>query len=554
MQLVHYLTVVRKWLWLIVLAALLAGGAAFVVSRASTQIYRSTLTLLVNQASSSSPVTDYSSLLASQQLAKTYSELLKKRPTLDAVIQNLKLDGTADRLLEQLQISPVRDTTLISVSVEDPDPVRATAIANEIGTVFVAQVNATQRSRFSSSEQNLSSQLQLLQGEIASTEQGIATARQASPPNADEVTRLESRLLQYQESYSNLLKSYEDLRLAEARLTDNVQVAESAVVPERPVRPQTLLNTLLAAVVGVMLATLAAFLIEYLDDTVKGPDDVSALQVTNLGLITRMNAQDAPDKLIVLNEPRSPAAEAFRSLRTNIQFASVDRALRVLMITSAGPGEGKSTVAANLAAALAQAGQRVVLVDADLRRASVQRLFKMSNSAGLTDSLIQDGGSLNGSLRPTRVEHLQLLMSGALPPNPAELLASDRVGVLLKQLQEQVDIVVLDTPPCLVVTDAVALSKRADGVLVVVEAGKTRRAAMEQTLKTLRQVGAPVLGTVLNKYSARAQDGYYGYEYQYYSTSDDATLRKAQPAAKSKLGQWLNRLNPSHGNSSSRSK
>lgn len=549
MQLVHYLTVVRKWLWLIVLAALLAGGAAFVVSRASTQVYRATLTLLVNQASSSSPVTDYSSLLASQQLAKTYSELLKKRPTLDAVIQNLKLDVTADRLLEQLQVSPVRDTTLISVSVEDPDPVLATAIANEIGTVFVAQVNATQHSRFSSSEQNLSSQLQLLQGEIASTEQAIATARQASPPNADEVTRLESRLLQYQESYSNLLKSYEDLRLAEARLTDNVQVAESAVVPERPVRPQTLLNTLLAAVVGGMLATAAAFLIEYLDDTVKGPDDVSALQVTNLALITRMNSQEAQDKLVVLNEPRSPAAEAFRSLRTNIQFASVDRDLRVLMITSAGPGEGKSTVAANLAAALAQAGQRVVLVDADLRRASVQRLFKMSNSAGLTDSLIQDGGSLNGSLRPTRVEHLQLLMSGALPPNPAELLASDRVGVLLKQLKEQVDMVVLDTPPCLVVTDAVALSKRADGVLVVVEAGKTRRAAMEQTLKTLRQVGAPVLGTVLNKYSARAQDGYYGYQYQYYSTSDDAKLRKEQPAAKSKLGQWLNRLNPLHGNS-----
>lgn len=545
MELRHYFSLFRKWLWLIVLGTLLAGATAFLVSHASTPIYRSTVTLLVNQASGGSLVTDYTSVITSQQLAKTYGELLKKRPTLAAVIQNLNLEITPERLLGQITVTPVRDTTLITVSVEDPDPVRAAAIANEIGEVFVAQVKDMQRSRFSSSEENLTKQLQLLQDQVAATQQQLEAARQTSPAQPDEVTRLQSALVQYQNSYANLLKSYEDLRLAQTRLTDNVTVAESAVAPTFPVRPQTLTNTLLAAVVGALLAAGVAFLIEYLDDTVKGPDDITGLKLANLGLIARVDSKNPEARLVVVNEPRAPAAEAFRALRTNIQFASVDRALHVLLITSAGPAEGKSTIAANLAAALAQAGKRVALVDADLRRPSQHRIFQLPNQSGLTFSLLQDKGALNGSLRATRVEDLQVMVSGELPPNPAELLDSNRIGQLLDELKGQVDIVIVDTPPCLVVTDAVALSKRADGVLLVVEAGKTRRSALEQSVKTLQQVGGQVLGVVLNKYSLRAHGGYYNYQYyhSYYYASDGKSKHSAaQRSPQARLAHWFRRV------------
>lgn len=555
MELRRYLSLFRKWLWLIVLGALVVGGIAFLVNRASTPIYRSTLTLLVNQASGNSLMTDYTSVITSQQLAKTYGELLKKRPTLQAVIKNLGLNISPERLAGQVTVTPVRDTTLITVSVEDADPPRAAAIANELGKVFVEQIQEMQRSRFSSSEGNLAEQLQVLKEQIAATQSQLDAAKAESSTKPDEVTRLESALVQYQNSYANLLKSYEDLRLAQTRLTDNVTIAESAQPSVAPVRPQTFTNTLLAMVVGALLAAGLAFLIEYLDDTVKGPEDIDALNLTNLGLIARLNTKNSDERLVVVNDPRAPTAEAFRALRTNIQFASVDRPLHVLLVTSAGPSEGKSTIAANLAAALAQAGKRVALIDADLRRPSQHRVFKLPNHSGLTFALIQDKGELNGSLRPSGVEDLSVMVSGDLPPNPAELLGSNRVGRLLDQLQKQVDVVIVDTPPCLVVTDAVALSKRADGVLLVAEAGKTRRSALEQSAKVIQQVGGNVLGVVLNKYSLKAHGGYYNYQYYnaYYYAGDSTKPSRTHGAPKSRLAHWFDQLkgSPKNGHSAS---
>lgn len=240
MELRRYLSLFRKWLWLIVLGALVAGGIAFLVNRASTPIYRSTLTLLVNQASGNSLMTDYTSVITSQQLAKTYGELLKKRPTLQAVIENLGLNISPERLAGQITVTPVRDTTLITVSVEDADPPRAAAIANELGKVFVEQIQEMQRSRFSNSEGNLAEQLQVLKEQIAATQSQLDAAKAESPTKPDELTRLESALVQYQNSYANLLKSYEDLRLAQTRLTDNVTIAESVSHPSRQSAPKLL--------------------------------------------------------------------------------------------------------------------------------------------------------------------------------------------------------------------------------------------------------------------------------------------------------------------------
>lgn len=408
MELRQYWDILRRWLWLLALGTVLAGGTAYVVSQLTTPIYRATATLMINQSTGATPVTDYTSLLTSQQLAQTYVELIKKRPTLDAVIQNLKLDETPERLLGQINVAIVRNTTLLTIDVDDPTPSRAKAIADEIARVFVAQVAETQHQRFKSSEDNLQSQMTQLQSDIVSAQKSLDLAHAATPPNQPEVSRLDSIVAQYQTSYTNLLSSFEALRTQEARTSDNVSVAESALLPKNPISPRTLLNTLLAAVVGAMLAVGIAFLVEYLDVTVKTPGDLAELELTNIGTVGRIKVTDPSDGLVVAKDPRSPIAEAFRSLRTNIQFYSVDRPLRVILVTSPGPGDGKSTIAANLAAALAQGGQSVMLLDADLRRPSIHRLMGLSNNLGMTSALLREGGSLDDVVCSSSVQMIPL--------------------------------------------------------------------------------------------------------------------------------------------------
>ncbi len=536
MELKRYAAILWRWAWLILLGTVLAGGAAYGVSKLTTPIYRATTTLLVNQASNYSLVTDYTSVLTSQQLAKTYSELVKKRPVSDAVIANLKPGLTSDQLAAKIQVNLVRDTMLMSISVEDENPQLAMALVNEVANVFIQQTNDTQRARFASSEENLSKELKQLQADMSTAQKALDQARGAATPNQSEVAGLQTVLSQYQNNYASLLKSYEDLRVTEARSTDSLSVAELADLPRSPVRPQTLMNTLLAAVVGAMLAVGVAFLVEYLDDTLKSPEDIKeTLDLITMGIVARFphDQKDPKSSIVVASNPRSPISEAFRTLRTNIQFASVDRKIRTILVTSANPGEGKSTVTANLAMVLAQAGQRVALMDGDLRRPTVHRWLGLSNNAGLTNAVISDAGHLNGFLQATDTEFLKVLTSGPLPPNPAELLGSERMRQILEDLKSTVDVVVIDAPPTLVVTDPAVLSKWVDAVLLVVESGATRREAARLAAENLQRVGANVIGVVLNKLTSRRSGYYnhYGQYYYYYATSGERKKKpKSSPA------------------------
>ena len=259
-------------------------------------------------------------------------------------------------------------------------------------------------------------------------------------------------LAQYRQTYANLLQSYEQVRLAEAQSTSNVIQAEPATASERAVRPRTMTNTLLALVVGLLFSTGLVFLIEAMDDTLKGPDQVTEqLGLPVLGLIVRHNTTEG--RPVTLGEPRSQVAEAFRSLRTNIQFASVDQPLRTLLITSPTPSEGKSTVAVNLGVVIAQGGKRVALIDADLRRPNVHKLLDLSNVQGLSDLFVQEHVSLDGTLQKTKTADLFVMTSGALPPNPAELLGSEKMYEIIRQVKEQTDLLVIDSPPVIAVTD-----------------------------------------------------------------------------------------------------
>jgi non-specific protein-tyrosine kinase len=217
------------------------------------------------------------------------------------------------------------------------------------------------------------------------------------------------------------------------------------------------------------------------------------------------NGSDPNSTLVALRDPRSPATEAYRTLRTNIQFSSLDKPLHTVLVTSTAPDEGKSTTVANLAVIMAQAEQQVILVDCDLRRPGLHTVFGLSNEHGLT-SVILEQGDAPLPLQETTIAGLSLLASGPLPPRPADLLGSRRMEALIERLNAEADIVLFDTPPVTAVTDAAVLATRVDGVLLVLQAGRTRRERAREARRRLETVKANIVGVVLN--NARLESGF----------------------------------------------
>ncbi len=510
----RYFALLMHWGWLIILAVALSGAAAYLVSVRMTPVYQASTTILINQAPSTR-VSDYASLLTSERLTQTYSQLITKKPVLQGVAEALQRDYgiivDATELAALIDVSPVQDTQLIEIKVRNTDPALAANIANALVSVFSRTIQETQTARYAETKNSLQQQLDDLGQRIEADSLALQNLGSTPEDNAER-SRLETQLNQNRQLYASLLQTFEQVRLAEAESISNVTQAEPATIPERPISPRVMQNTLLAAIVGGMLAVGGIFLGEALDDTVKGPEDITrSIDLPVLGVVAEHPT--GKGELVTVTQPRSPVAEAFRSLRTNIQFASVDRTLQTILVTSALPSEGKSTVAANLAIALAQSGKRVVLLEADLRRPSVHRYLNVPNRLGLSAMFVQPQVYLDGNLQGTRIPNLKVLTSGDLPPNPSELLGSERMYAILRQVREQADVLVLDSPPVMAVTDAVVLAPRVDGVLLVVKPGNTKLSALQTAVEQLQRVGSNVLGVVLNDVQMK------GFRYRYYSSS-----------------------------------
>jgi non-specific protein-tyrosine kinase len=321
----------------------------------------------------------------------------------------------------------------------------------------------------------------------------------------------------YQQIYSSILTNLENVRLARLQNTPNVVQIEPATMPEKPVRPRTMVNTALAGVVGLMLAVGFAFLREYLDDTLKTPEAIERLlDLSTIGYIAEMKfADNSKEELYVARQPRSSVSEAFRSLRTNLEFAGVDEPIRTILVTSPGLEEGKTTISANLAAIIAQGGKRVILMDADLRRPCIHRMLGIPNRVGLSD-VFRGHLDLQTAIHSwDGVEGMKVITSGSLPPNPAELLGSAKMIQILEELKEQADVVVIDCPPS-VVADAQVLAAKVDAVLLVIRPGYTHIDAAKATLEQLGRADARVVGAVLNRIPRERGYYYGGYRYHYY--------------------------------------
>lgn len=523
MELRQYVTLLRKWMRLIIACTAIAGVTAYGISRQQTPIYQATATVLINQARSPVRGTEYADILTSERVARTYAELLQDWPTLEKATNQLGFDGDFRSLQKQYQIeitvNPIRDTQLVDLQVQANSPEVAARLANVMPEVFKSLNQERQRERYEVTRQELQAELQAVERDMMATQEAISgLANAQTPEEKAELSQLQSALKRYEAAYGSLLNNLAELRLSEAQTLDNIVLATPALTPVNPVRPRPLFNALLAAIVGGMLALGAAFLIEYLDDTIKSPDDVRA--VTNLPTLAAVIALDgdSPQKrLVAVTAPRSPAAEAYRVLRTNLQFSSLDKPLHSLMVTSPGPGEGKSTTIANLAMVLAQAGNRVLLLDADLRRPNLHKLFQLPNSIGLTNALLQHGDHLDDFIQDAGHNNLFVLTTGPIPPNPAELLGSERMREMLHILQERYDVLLIDSPPVLAVADAAILSNQVDGLILVASAGETRFDMLIRAIERLESVGTRPLGIVLNKLTERKSGQYYYYYYYYAS-------------------------------------
>lgn len=312
------------------------------------------------------------------------------------------------------------------------------------------------------------------------------------------------------EMYQVLLKKLKEADLSATAGGLDIRVLEPAKLPSVPVAPRTIRNLGVAAVLGLCLALGLAYGVESFDRTVRTPEDAArALGLPALGVIHRFEAL-RPDRPLPAETSGSLEGETFRALRTNLRFSHVDKPRRVVLVTSTGPEEGKSTVLANLAVSLAQSGRRTLVIDTDLRRPSLHRLFALPNARGLVDLLAGDA-SVEETIQSGRIEGLDVLSSGTLAPNPAELIESVRLHERIAGLREDYDYVLLDSPPAGGLIDASLLCSLADGVLFVVERGGFDLKTLRSALRQLERAGARLYGLVLNKAPRDESVGMYGY-------------------------------------------
>jgi non-specific protein-tyrosine kinase len=536
LHLKEYIYLFWSWLWLILLAGLLAGAAVYLVSINTVPIYETSTRLLVSDPPAMRSL-EYTGIVTGQTTTRTYAQMLVDRPVLEGVIAYLQLPLRPEDLKESVSVEAVRDTQLLVVTVQHPDPVLAAQITNTLAAVFIDRIRILQSQRYAATQESLAQQIKDMEAQIDQTNLAIADESDAS-----QLSQLQARLTEYRSLYSQLVTNFEEVRLAEAQNSTNVVVSEPAAVPTLPVSPRTTRNTLLAAAVGMALAAAAVLSLDSLDDTIKNPDEVR--QRFNLLILGMIASHEAPeDKPISLHKPRSPAAEAFRALRTNITYAAVDTPLRRILITSATPQEGKTTVSSNLSVVLAQGEKKVILVDADLRRPQVHRRFGLANLMGLSELFLMMRPLVSlprGVIQTSEAPGLDIVTSGKLPPNPAELLTSQKMNQFLDVLSQEYDLIVIDTPPVLTVTDAAALASRMDGVILVAKPGVTKLSAFKQTVEQMRAVGARILGVVLNEVNPtnRKYGYYYNRYYSKYSHYYEPNTRKRKKAKKPEPVAW----------------
>lgn len=503
MDLRHQFALLRHWAWLGVMCMVLGGTAAYLVSSGLPNSYEARATLIIGQAlTAANP--EYTQVLTSERLSQTYANLARTGPVMQRVIDTLGLQRAPDKLRDHVSAQAPANGTLVYITVSDGSPATAASIANAVANELIVESPAEQGGQ-ADLLLFVDQQLKDTKTQIETTQASITAlaALLTRTPEQDALVRtLQDQLVQLRSVYTSLLA------YSSSSAPNLVTVVDPAVTPTDPSGPKILLNTALGAIAGLLFAAAFAFLVEHLDDTVRSPEAVAA--ATSLPIVGSLRRiptkRNGPRALIATEDSAAAATEAFRAVRTNLEFAPVDEPIRSLLVTSAIPREGKTTIASNLAVVFAQSGKKVVLLDGNLRAPGIHRMFGLSNSSGLADLLQSSKVGLNVVMHAIPDLKLEVVPAGPVPANPAELLASDEMKELIKRLSGDCDLLLVDGPALQSFTDAAVLSAIVDGTLLVIE-GHTPREQLHQAAQALARVGAQVLGAVTNEVPAGDRKG-----------------------------------------------
>jgi capsular exopolysaccharide synthesis family protein len=488
-----YLHILRQRKWWVGSITVLGLATSLAFSLTAHKQYSATAQLLVQSSVAASGLAGGQQQPVTQTDVQTELQLVTSAPVQQAVRNRLKSTPA-------VSASEVGQTDVMAITAASRVPSQASLIANLYATAFVQYRQAIASRSLASAEAQLQSQISSIGHQVSSLHGNTTSPEATALLNQGAV--LKEQLAQMQ------VNGVVD--------TGDVVLVTPAQTPVSPSSPKPVQDALLGLAAGLALGLGAAFLRDSLDDRLTSKEATEhAGGVPVLAMTPVVTSWRRHQPLVVsLTEPNSPAAESYRSLRTSLQFVRQEQQLRSLVVTSPGVGEGKTATLANLGVVFAQAGERVVLVSCDLRRPRIGAFFGLDEEAGLT-SVLLDQRTLDETLLPVPgVDRLSLLPAGPVPPNPAELLNSARVLDIFTQLRDRYDLVLIDSPPVLPVTDAAILSRHADATLMLAAAGQTRRADVHRAVEKLDQVGATILGTVLNKVT-RQTGRYYGYTYTY---------------------------------------
>ena len=459
---------VRGW-WILALVIGGTGGAAYLLSSAQSPTFESTTKILVQGGRDAGG--GAADLRINQRLAEAYTDLVTTRPINEEVQKILGLSGDA------IKISVSSRRSLLEITAASSDPEQAALIANTTATVFI---DAVRRRQFT------------------------------------EIAQLQASLSQFGIDQDAGLIS------AQAAVLTALSVVEEAFPRSRASTPRVTQDVSLALLLGLLLGGLILLLRNTLDDRITTQEEIRTLGGTRssglvtIGSVFRYSKADSGAPLLIKGDARKELIEAFKFLHTNLEFAAVEEpAFCSVLVTSSIPEEGKTTTAINLAASIAREGQNVILIDADLRRPDLHKIFNLEGRKGLTHLLLRKA-TVDEVLAPTDIESLLVIPAGPLPPDPPQMLRSSRMSEVLSELKERSDWVILDSPPLLAVTDPMLIASSVDGVLLVVDVRRTRRSSLRRSIEMLRWRDPKLLVTVLNKVAMDRGRGYASYGYYDY--------------------------------------
>ena len=531
-DLMRWLKIVWKWAWLIFLVSALAALASYKATQQTPPTYVTVATIMVGEQTSN-PLVNQDDLAISQRAANADADLLRREPILTGTIKALGLDVNWWDLRNEILVTHVDGSQLIELRVEDQNPVRARDIADELVNQLVAQSPTTESAQQVESQRTFAeAQISQLQADISQAEADIA-AKQASLSSTtsaravldaqDAIQADQLKLTTWRATYAQLISTYQTKKPANA-----VTLLEPAFVPAEPSSPNLRANLMLAVAIGLLLSVTAVFVVEFLNDSISDLDDAGrALGSPGLSSIVNAAAGRRPkDGLVVLADAYSIAAEAYRVLRSSMRFEAGERGSLSYVVAGVSSDDGKSRTSSNLAVSVAQEGRQTILVDADLRNPSVHEVFGLEVLRGLTTPFVDGPASLRvgkqgrrldekaqireqliSALQETRVPGLRVLTTGpSLAANPADLLSSAKMDLILEVLKEESDVLILETPPLLPFADAATLAAKVTGVVLVLIENRTRGQMARQAIDALGRAHARILAMVLDKRAKLAKD------------------------------------------------